>query len=83
MAFGTIMGTLLVPVIFYTYTGILGYNIAIVDITIFYLCVITAFIVANKYATNCKMQPYDKLLNLMVISFAIAFIVFTIYTPNI
>ncbi|MBQ3115359.1 MAG: hypothetical protein IJC06_04485 [Clostridia bacterium] len=83
MAFATILGTLLIPVLFYTYTGILGFNVLIVDIAIFFLCVITAFYVAYKYAKNCKMHPHKKLLNLIVTAFAVAFIVFTIYPPNL
>ena len=40
---GILVGTLLIPVIFYTYTGILGYHIMILDIGIFLLSVIIAF----------------------------------------
>ncbi|MBQ4542931.1 MAG: hypothetical protein IJA19_02045 [Clostridia bacterium] len=83
MAFAILFGTLLMPALFYTYSGILGFNVAFVDISIFFICVFSAFYVANKYAKNCKMQPYKKLLNLIVIAFAVLFVVFTVYPPNI
>lgn len=40
---GTLFGTFLVPVLYYTYSGILGFRIAAIDISIFYVSVLAAF----------------------------------------
>lgn len=39
----TLFGTFLVPVLYYTYSGILGFRIAAIDISIFYISVLAAF----------------------------------------
>ena len=58
--FGNIYGTASIPVFFYTYSGILGYNITFIDISIFYISVFYAFckvyLIARNYPknfTNC------------------------------
>ena len=40
---GGLLGTLLVPVLFYTYSGILGYDVTWVDIGIFFISILAAF----------------------------------------
>ena len=45
---GGLLGTWLVPVLFYTYSGILGRNLALIDIGIFYTAVLAAFWTARK-----------------------------------
>ena len=44
--YGGLVGTLFVPVLFYTYSGILGQNIAWVDIAIFFVSVFLTFVCA-------------------------------------
>ena len=39
LLFGTFVGLITIPVLFYTYSGILGFTITFVDIAIFYLAV--------------------------------------------
>lgn len=80
---GILIGTLLIPVFFYTYTGVLGYHIMILDIGIFVLSVIIAFYSIYKLSLNCKTQNYILLLFTLVCILAICFIVFTYCPPGI
>lgn len=80
IASGLLIGTLLIPVIFYTYTGILGYSLFILDILAFVLSVMAAFYFVYSLASTCRMQNHAYLLYLAVYLLAIAFLVFT-YCP--
>ncbi|MDD4689273.1 MAG: DUF6512 family protein [Eubacteriales bacterium] len=83
MALGTLLGTILIPILFYTYTGIIGYNIAAIDISIFFISVIIAFYVAYKTTLSCKFHKYNSLLISLIIIMLVLFIIFTIIPPNI
>lgn len=83
MAFGTLLGTFLIPVLFYTYSGILGFNFALADILIFYISVIIAFLVAFKMTESCYVDKYGKLFNILIVLMICAFILFTICPPDI
>ena len=80
---GILAGTLLIPVLFYTYTGILGRNYFVLDIATFVLSVIVAFFVTYKYANKCTKKPQTNLLMFVVILFALFFGIFTYFPPNI
>lgn len=80
---GLLTGTLLIPVIFYTYTGILGYNLLILDIATFVLCVLTAFYTARHLTLTCRMQRHTVLLSSVVFLTAICFIVFSYCPPGL
>lgn len=45
---GILTGTTLIPVFFYTYSGILGFTVVWIDIAIFYLCTGITFSMASK-----------------------------------
>lgn len=80
---GILAGTLLIPVIFYTYTGVLGYNIFVFDLLTFALSVITAFLVAYRLSLSCGMQKYCILLCSFIVILTICFWVFTYRQPSI
>lgn len=80
---GILLGTFLIPIIFYTYSGILGYNTFILDILTFAVSVIAAFYAAYKLALSCNMQRYTALLRGLIIVITICFLLFTYYPPNI
>ncbi len=82
-ALGTICGTLLIPVLFYTYTGALGFNTLILDISTFYISVLAAFCIAYKNATSCKAENCKNLLSILLVIFILAFVIFTHFPPNI
>lgn len=78
---GILLGTILIPILFYTYTGILGSHTFIFDILTFILAVILAFTVAYKTTVSCKYHDFEKFLSLLIYLFIIAFFIFSIYPP--
>ncbi len=80
---GILAGTFAIPVIFYTYSGILGYNLAWLNILTFAVSVIIGFIVAYVTAKNCKSDKGALLLKGLVFALIIAFMVFSYYPPDI
>lgn len=80
---GILIGTLLIPLIFYTYTGILGYNVFVLDLLTFLLSVIGAFFVAYRLTLSCRMQEYTMFLWIAVGVVFLFFLLFTIAPPDI
>lgn len=80
---GILLGTLLIPVIYYTYTGILGYHLLALDIGTFALSVILAFAAAYRLTLTCRVKNYSGLLCGVVFLILISFIVFTCYPAQI
>lgn len=83
LLFGTLFGTLLIPIIFYTYTGILGRHFLVLDILTFILSVIFAFISVYKLILTCKMNSFAFVLGLLVFFMAVFFFIFTYMPPDI
>lgn len=83
MNFGILLGTLLIPTIFYTYSGILGYNLLILDIATFAISVLISFYAIYKFSLSCQLEKYQIQLRLIVLFFALCFVVFTNTPPNI
>lgn len=81
--FSTLLGTLLIPVLFYTYTGILGYNISALDISTFYISVIIAFYTFYKNTNSCKFEKHKSLLVFLNLLLAALFIIFTVNPPEL
>ena len=69
-------------IFFYTYTGILGKNIAFIDITSFFIATILGEFVAYTLIIN-KFKCNKKTAVLILVIFLISFITFTYHTPNI
>lgn len=83
LTLATILGTLLIPVLFYTYSGILGTNTAILNMLVYYISVAIAFFVAYKLTNSCEANKYKIMLYTLLVLSILAFIVFTIYPPDI
>lgn len=79
-SFGILLGTLLIPILFYTYTYILGKNTLILDIGVFILSTIIAFFTAYKFTLSCKLKPYTILLCSLISILFLCFLFFT-YHP--
>lgn len=79
---GILAGLATIPVLFYTYTGILGFNVAWMNIAVFVISVLVAYYVVYKTAENCTGKDSQVLLYLMYI-LLIAFMVFTVYPPGL
>lgn len=78
---GLLAGTALIPILFYTYQGILGFTITTVDIAIFYISVIAAFFIAYRNANKCLSKNKRLLLIFVTILTALAFFWFTYHPP--
>ena len=79
---GIIISMLFTVIFFYTYTGILGKNIAIIDIISFYIATVIGECVAYKLLIN-GFECNNIISIVVLIIFVICFTVFTFYTPKI
>lgn len=80
---GNLLGTLSIPVFFYTYSGILGTNKAVVDIAIFFLCVLITFFTAWKLRDSHSVREYRISIRFCTAVMAVLFMVFTFFPPDI
>lgn len=82
---GIIVSMLFIIIFFYTYTGVLGKNIDIINITSFFVAVLLGeYISYIGYAlikNSFKCNKIKSIIILLILFFC--FIVFTFYTPNI
>lgn len=81
--FATLFGTLLIPVLFYTYSGILGYNLLWLDLLTFVLSVLAAFLFLYKSTLSCRFSNLEKQLKTAVFLMAVGFFVFTYFPPTL
>lgn len=81
---GLLIGCLFIPVSFYTYTGILGHDVAAIDIAIFYFSVLLSFWIASQltFHTNNPICC-NVITGLLVFLLIILFFIFTWYPPDI
>lgn len=87
---GLLFGCALIPVLFYTYSGILGRTIIWIDISVFYISVLAAFFFIYKHIRSdmehffCSQYKQKKAgLYFLVLLFALAFFIFTFLPPDI
>lgn len=80
---GILSGTLLIPVIFYTYTGILGHHIFFMDLLTFTISVIAAFYSVYKLTLSCKAKKHTILLLVLTCLLGLCFLLFTYTPPNL
>lgn len=83
LIYGALLGIILIISLFYTYSGILGTNYAVADISIFFISVIWSFYVSYKKALSCKTKKYSYLLNVLAVIVIILFFIFTVSPPDI
>lgn len=81
---GILLGTLLIPILFYTLSGTFGTLSAIVNIAIFFTAIIieylTELFLFNKMNCNCKLKWVSICALLLIL---ILFIVCSFYPPKI
>lgn len=80
---GILTGTFAIPVLFYTYTGILGRNFLPLDIGVFMISVILAFTSVYRLTLSCKTEHFTGILWLAVAILGLCFVWFTYHTPEI
>ncbi len=83
MILSSVFGMSLIISVFYTYSGIIGFHTALVDIAIFYVSVIAAFFVAYKLISTCKINKFNVPLQILNILMICLFIIFTLFPPSI
>lgn len=81
--FGTLLGTLLIPVLFSTYTGVLGRNYLPLDIATFLLSVLLAFLAVYRLALSCRAESWLLPLELLILLLAVCFFIFTYHPPTL
>ena len=79
---GILVGLVMIPVLFYTYTGVLGFNVDWMNITVYIISVLIAYLVVYKTAEKC-IKKDTGVLRLIMYILIIAFMVFTVYPPQI
>lgn len=82
LLFGILLGTFLIPAIFYFYSGILGQNFLPLDIATFMVSVLLAFTAVFKLSLSCKSASYIGILKLLVFVVAVCFFIFTYCPPD-
>ncbi len=83
MNLASLLGVILIIALFYTYSGIIGYHVAFVDISIFYISVISAFYIAYKSTLSCYAQKFGILLEVLQVALICMFVIFTFLPPDI
>lgn len=79
---GIITSILSTIILFYTYSGILGFNIDIINIIIFFINVILSeYISYRLIISNYKCN--NKISSIILIVLSLCFILFTYFTPQI
>ena len=79
---GILVGLVMIPVLFYTYTGILGFNIDWLNIAVYMISVLIAYFVVYKTTENCTQED-SKVLRYIMYALIVAFMVFTVYPPQL
>lgn len=74
-----LIGTGLIPTIFYTYSGVLGKNYAILDIATFYISVILAFLIRYKLSKKRISKTHCRWLTASVLLILVCFVIFTFH----
>ena len=77
---GIVAGLAFIVVVFYTVTGILGFNVAWLNILIYLLGVAFAFWIERKLCNRCNLISVNLAIAILIL-FLILFIVFTIAPP--
>lgn len=80
---GLISGLISIIVLFYTYTGILGFNIDFINISIFFIAVFISFFISYITVFKIKNQDNNCLCLLIIGIIVILFIIFSIEPANI
>lgn len=79
---GILVGLLLIPTLFYTYSGILGFFVDWVNIAVYVLSVLAAYIVVYRVAVTCRNKN-PMVLRIVMYVLLVAFMVFSVYPPKL
>ena len=79
---GILVGLVLIPTIFYTYTGVLGFVVDWVNIALYVLSVLAAYYVVYRVAEKCTAGN-SKILRYVMYALLLMFMVFSVYPPKL
>ena len=79
-AVAALVAVFLIPVFFYTYTGVLGFNVNFLNLTIFYVCAAIGSTCFYRLAVRTDLSDLNIVLLLIHLTLLLAFIFFT-YNP--
>ena len=84
-AVSALTGLALIPVLFYTYSGVLGYSVPWGNITVFYLSVLAAFVLDRRLLRQGRFSAsWQQLAGLAVLwALAFAFVWCTFRPPEL
>ena len=81
---GALIGISLIPIIFYTYNGVIGKSPDFVNIAIFFVCAAVAFYYESKRLNNTAcIRGSERNARIILSLIALAFVIFTFKTPRI
>lgn len=80
---GNLIGCILIPVLYYTYTGVTGLHSTVVDVLIFLVSVLCAYYSAYRLILREKTGSYCSVYIILCILLAAAFFLFTYYPPKL
>lgn len=82
LCLGILAGAVLIPALYYAYTGILGKNIFALDISTFILSVIAAFWIVYRLALSCRFKAFTYFFGVSVCLLFACFLAFTYHAPD-
>lgn len=82
-AIAALIGVFLIPVFYYTYLGVLGFQVMFLNLFIFYLCAFIASICFYFIAVRYDLSQLNIILFLIHIMLAVMFIFFTYNPPDL
>ncbi len=81
---GTLLGLTLIPVLFYTYNGVIGKSPDWVNIAIFFISAAALYLYENRlFATDSVVCRRPKLAIALLCVIALLFVVFTFKAPEL
>ena len=81
---GILLGISLIPIIFYTYNGVIGKSPDWLNISIFFICAAAAYIYETRQFNNEKtLCKNPKLALILLCAIALLFVIFTFKTPRL
>lgn len=81
---GILLGLILIPVLFYTYNGVIGKSPDFVNIAIFFVSAAASYLYETRlFRKACLPCGSPRLAVAVLLAIAVSFIAFTFYTPKL
>ena len=80
---GLITGCISIPVLFYSYSGILGFHMFVLDILTFFAAIVLMFWIICHTLSSSTLPKHENALIFAVILLLAAFLTFTYFPPNL